>query len=63
MTVGVVIKCAEGIVLSCDSLSTFGRGVSVSKYAKKIHVLDREELAFPVAIVGAGTGACGVLQK
>ncbi len=57
MTVGVVIKCAEGIVLSCDSLSTFGRGVSVSKYAKKIHVVEREELAFPVAIVSAGTGA------
>lgn len=57
MTVGVVIKCSEGIVLACDSLSTFGRGVSVSKYHKKIHVLERKELAFPVAIIGAGSTA------
>jgi 20S proteasome alpha/beta subunit len=45
MTVGVVIKCSEGIVLACDSLSTFGRGVSVSKYQKKIHIVERNELA------------------
>ena len=57
MTVGVAIKCNEGVVLACDSLATFGRGVSVSKYQKKIHIIDREELFLPVAIIGAGTGA------
>lgn len=57
MTVGVAIKCSEGIVLACDSLSTFGRGVSVSKYQKKFHIIDREELAYPVAIIGAGATA------
>ena len=57
MTVGVVIKCSEGIVLACDSLSTFGRGVSISKYENKIHIIDREELFLPVAVIGAGVGA------
>lgn len=57
MTVGVAIKCSEGIVLACDSLSTFGRGVSVSKYHKKITIIDREELAYPVAILGSGSTA------
>lgn len=57
MTVGVVIKCSEGIVLACDSLSTFGRGVSISKYQKKMHVIEGQELAYPVAFVGAGIGA------
>ena len=54
MTVGVVIKCNEGIVLACDSLATFGRGVSISKYQKKIHTLDREEFVLPVSLIGAG---------
>ena len=57
MTVGVVIKCNEGIVLACDSLATFGRGVSISKYQKKIHTLDREEFVLPVSLIGAGAGA------
>jgi len=57
MTVGVAIKCSEGIVLACDSLSTFGRGVTVSKYHKKIFVIEKEELAYPVAIIGAGSTA------
>ena len=57
MTVGVVIKCNEGIVLACDSLATFGRGVSISKYQKKIHTLDREELVLPISLIGAGVGA------
>ena len=57
MTVGVAIKCNEGVVLACDSLATFGRGVSVSKYQKKIHILDREELALPITLVGAGISA------
>src|SRR5437016_3473786 len=54
MTVGVCISCSDGIVLACDSLTTFGRGVPVLKYSNKVHVLEHEGLAFPVAIEAAG---------
>lgn len=55
MTVGVCIKCQDGIVLACDSLTTFGRGVPVLKYSNKVHVLEHDGLMFPVAVEAAGT--------
>jgi len=54
MTVGVCIKCTDGVVLACDSLTTFGRGVPVLKYSNKVHILEHEALAHPVAIEAAG---------
>lgn len=36
MTVGIGINCSDGIVLACDSLTTFGRGVPVLRYANKV---------------------------
>jgi 20S proteasome alpha/beta subunit len=55
MTVGIVIKCSDGIVLACDSLATFGRGVPVARYTNKVHVIEHPALRHPVAMIGAGT--------
>lgn len=57
MTVGVVIKCDDGIVLACDSMATFSRGVPVTRYTNKVFVIDHEVLNSPIAIVGAGMTA------
>jgi len=54
MTVGVAIKCSDGIVLACDSLATFSRGVPVKRFSNKVYVIEHEHLENPVAIVGAG---------
>lgn len=57
MTVGVCIKCKDGIVVACDSLATFGRGVPVAKYTNKVYVVEHGGLEHPVAVTGAGTSA------
>ena len=54
MTVGVGIKCTDGIVLACDSMATFGRGVPILRYTNKVRVLDHAKLIGPVALLGAG---------
>lgn len=54
MTVGVAIKCKDGIVVACDSLATFGRGVPVARYTNKVNVIKHDELESPVALIGAG---------
>jgi len=54
MTVGIGISCVDGIVLACDSLSTFGRGVPVLRYSNKVHVLQHDALENPVAVLHAG---------
>ncbi len=54
MTVGVAIKAKDGIVVACDSLSTFGRGVPILRYTNKVYILEHEDLEFPVAVTGAG---------
>jgi len=54
VTVGLCIKCSDGIVLACDSLTTFGRGVPVLKYSNKVHVLEHPKLRTAVAIEAAG---------
>jgi ATP-dependent protease HslVU (ClpYQ) peptidase subunit len=54
VTVGICIKCSDGIVLACDSLTTFGRGVPVLKHSNKVHVLKHDALQFPVAVEAAG---------
>ena len=57
MTVGIGIKCSDGIVLACDSLTTFSRGVPVKKYSNKVHVLEHKKLEKPIAIIAAGITA------
>jgi len=57
MTVALAVKCSDGIVLACDSLATFARGVPVAKYGNKAHTIDHELLLQPVAVAGAGTMA------
>lgn len=57
MTVGIAIKCKDGIVLACDSLATFARGVPVARYTNKVHVIQHDGLQHPVAMIGAGTTA------
>ncbi len=57
MTVGIAIKCHDGVVVSCDSLSTFSRGVPVKRYSNKVNILEQQELANPIAVVGAGMSA------
>src|SRR5437879_134853 len=54
VTVGVGINCKDGVVLACDSLATFSRGVPVLRYTNKVHVIKHDELEHPVAIVAAG---------
>jgi 20S proteasome alpha/beta subunit len=57
MTVGIAIKCSDGLVVSSDSKATFGRGVLVSKSVAKIHEIKHEGLEFPVVVMGAGMTA------
>lgn len=57
MTVGIGIKCSDGIVLACDSLETLGRGVPVKRYSNKVQILRHDKLKNPVAIVSAGMTA------
>jgi len=54
MTVGIGVNCSDGIVLACDSLTTFGRGVPVLRYTNKVHLLQHDGLKHPVAVVAAG---------
>jgi 20S proteasome alpha/beta subunit len=54
MTVGIAIKCVDGLVVASDSLATFGRGVPVSKSIAKIHKIEHEGLEHPVVVLGAG---------
>ncbi len=55
MTVGIAIVCRDGIIVACDSLSIFSRGVPVARNTNKVHVFEHEALAHPVAMIGAGT--------
>jgi 20S proteasome alpha/beta subunit len=55
MTVGVGIECTDGIVLGCDSLAKFGRGVPIQRYTNKIEVLDLDGLHSEIAIASAGS--------
>lgn len=57
MTVGIAIKCSDGLVVASDSLATFGRGVPVSKLIAKIHQIEHEGLENPVVVLGAGATA------
>lgn len=54
MTVGLGINCTDGIVLACDSMATFGRGVPVVRYTNKIHIVDHPQLEHKVAAIAAG---------
>lgn len=54
MTVGIGIKCSDGIVLACDSLTTFRRGVPVLRYSNKVDVLRHDRLENEVAVISAG---------
>ncbi len=57
MTVGMSIKCSDGIVLACDSLTTFSRGSPVKRFANKAYTINHSNLLYPVAAVGAGMTA------
>src|SRR6266540_5391469 len=57
MTVGIAIKCSDGLVVASDSKATFGRGVPVSKSVAKIHEIKHDSFEFPVIIMGAGMTA------
>jgi 20S proteasome alpha/beta subunit len=54
MTVGIAIKCVDGLIVASDSLSTFGRGAPVSKSVAKIHSIEHVDLENPVVVLGAG---------
>lgn len=54
MTVGIGIKCTDGMVLACDSMATFGRGVPILRYTNKVHILSHKQLQNPIGIIGAG---------
>jgi len=38
--IGIGIKCSDGMVLACDSLTTFSRRVPVRRYSDKVHILE-----------------------
>lgn len=57
MTVGIAIKCVDGLIVASDSRSTFGRGVPVSKSVAKIHRIEHDDLENPVVVLGAGATA------
>lgn len=57
MTVGLAIRCSDGVVVATDSLATMGRGVPVARYTNKVHIIEHDALASPVALVGAGMTA------
>lgn len=54
MTVGIGIKCSDGIVLACDSLATMSRGVPVMRYDNKIQIIEHDKLEFPIIATSAG---------
>lgn len=54
MTLGIAIQCPDGIVFACDSLTIFGRGVPVSKYTNKVHLIEHDGLEHPVAVLAGG---------
>ncbi len=58
MTLGIAVKCEDGILLACDSRSVYGRGVPIQRETNKIHYIEREGIAGgQVLILGAGTVA------
>ena len=57
MTVGIVVKCRDGIVIACDSLATSQRGVPVARYTNKVRIIEHDRLEFPIAVTGASSGA------
>lgn len=57
MTVGVVVRCKDGMVLGSDSLATFTRGSPVARYTNKVYVIEHEALHHPVGLIGAGMTA------
>ena len=57
MTVGVVVRCKDGMVLGTDSLATFSRGAPVARYTNKVYVIEHEDLLHPVGLIGAGMTA------
>lgn len=54
MTVAIGINCKDGIVVACDSLTTFGRGAPVLRYSNKVQVIKHDSLLYPVTLAGAG---------
>lgn len=54
MTVGIGIKCSDGIVIACDSLATYSRGVPVLRYTNKVDILKHDKLENDVAVISAG---------
>ena len=57
MTVGISIKCSDGMVLACDSLTTFGRGVPVLRNNNKVEVFAHDKLEDQIAMIYAGMTA------
>lgn len=56
MTICLVIKCKDAIVVAADSLSVSSGG-STSKYVNKIRVIQSGYLYHPVVVAGAGASA------
>ena len=42
MTVGIGIKCSDGIVIACDSLATYSRDVPILRYTNKVDIMSPE---------------------
>jgi len=57
VTIGVVVRCKDGMVLGADSLATFTRGAPVARYTNKVYVIDHDKLHYPVGLIGAGMTA------
>ena len=54
MTVGIGIKCSDGIVIACDSLATYSWGVPVLRYTNKVDILKHDKLENEIAVISAG---------
>lgn len=54
MTVGIAVRCSDGIVLASDSLTTFSRGAPVARHTNKVYKIEHPKLQHPVGLIGAG---------
>jgi len=54
VTVGIGIKCSDGVVIACDSLATYSRGVPVLRYTNKVDILKHDKLENDIAVISAG---------
>ncbi|MFW6173013.1 MAG: hypothetical protein ACOC5T_04650 [Elusimicrobiota bacterium] len=58
MTLGIAVECEDGILLACDSMSVYGRGVPVQRESNKIYTIKKDRLENgEINVVASGTTA------